>query len=102
MVFGIEEVRGKILVPNSPTPSSKPHVGNMLHCSHGYFSPLQDYPEYYEVITEPIDLSIIKKNLEVHVHVYMCMICTCIHDLASTVHVHVGACNMSRRVVGIV
>lgn len=26
---------------------------------------LQDYPEYYEVITEPIDLNIMKKNLEV-------------------------------------
>ena len=32
---------------------------------------LQDYPEYYEVITEPIDLNIIKKNLEVIVAMAM-------------------------------
>ena len=35
-----------------------------LHCT---FNPLysQDYPEYYEVITEPVDLNLIRKNLEV-------------------------------------
>ena len=28
----------------------------------------QDYPEYYRVITEPLDLNMIKKNTEVHAH----------------------------------
>ncbi len=28
----------------------------------------QDYPEYYRIISEPIDLGMLKRNIEVWVH----------------------------------
>ena len=40
-------------------------LGSEVAYPHWRLSFLQDYPEYYRIITEPIDLNMIKKNVEV-------------------------------------